>query len=424
MLKNKLIPRLTAIITGCSLVAFLLIFSACGTYNTDAKAEKITISILFGQSISDPGVEEMFADKILKEFPNVALDWESVDWDVSFYSAVNARIVAGDMPDIIIGKARDTAAFQPTGYLSPLETNIYEGVKQFALRSVSVFNVVYGVPLDLNYQGVIYNKEIFEKLGLEFPKTTAEMNTVIGVLARNGITPFAAHMRDDWYGANLLMQIASNEVFSRIPAWGDSFRAEDTSFSESKEFLRSFETVRLIVDNTWADAFSVELYECVKRFCSGDAAMFVADTRTLQSITELAADLRLGIFPYPNDSGNAKLLYEPNMTLMVNAKSENKLLAMDILSKIAKDNELIKQICEFTQSEPLIESITADSLTQLRADIERYTLDGTLADASVGSRQLRQTFLYALSKQMSGWLAGQAGLESVVQFADDNRETS
>lgn len=56
----------------------------------------------------------------------------------------------------------------------------------------------YGMPLDLSYWFVYYNKAVFEKYGLVPPTTWAELETVCDTLVKNGVTPFNLTANDGW----------------------------------------------------------------------------------------------------------------------------------------------------------------------------------------------------------------------------------
>ena len=90
-------------------LVLVLILSGCTETKNEEKVqekEAIVLSVLAGQSTSDAGVEDMIDEKIAEVFPDVKLEWECVDWGESFDAKVRARFAAGDIPDIMIGKAQ------------------------------------------------------------------------------------------------------------------------------------------------------------------------------------------------------------------------------------------------------------------------------------------------------------------------------
>lgn len=385
---------------------------------------KTVLTVLFGQSNSDPGLEDMLTDKILAEFPELSLEWESVDWGDYFAAEMQAKIASGEVPDLIIGKAQDVPAYQSSRYLASFDESFYGRIQERALDSVTVGGTVYGLPYNACYQGVIYNKNIFRQYGLEVPETLDEMEEVIARLGEAGVTPFASHFRENWYVGNITMQFAANQVFLKNPSWGDEFRAGLQSFGKSEEYANCFRQVDAIYQNTWPDALTVNQYECAKRFVNGEAAMYLTGSWSVQALYALQPDMQIGIFPYPNQDGTAQLLLEPNLTFMKNAYSSNSGMVDDILRSIYSDSELARTACAFTQTESLLKDVETDSLRQLRDSIDRYTADGRILDVTVGNRQLVWTFQDACASRIYDWLEGKIEFEEVLRFADSNRSQS
>ena len=58
-----------------------------------------------------------------------------------------------------------------SGNLAPIRESCSAMIKQDALDLVTVDGTVYGLPFNAWYQGVLYNKKIFDTYGLEVPQT-------------------------------------------------------------------------------------------------------------------------------------------------------------------------------------------------------------------------------------------------------------
>jgi ABC-type glycerol-3-phosphate transport system substrate-binding protein len=362
----------------------------------------------------------MLTDKIRQEFPDCLLDWESVDWGDYFANEMRAKIASGEIPDLVIGKAQDVAAYEQYGFLAEIPDSLAQRANALALPSVSVGGIVYGLPYNACYQGVIYNKDIFGKLGIAPPKTASGLELAISALNEAGITPFAAHMQESWYIANITMQLAMGRVFGRNPSWGDEFRGGKRLFSQDDGYVSCLSEVKRIFDNTWPDTMTVDQYECARRFAAGEAAMCVTGTWFMQALVSLSPGMSVGIFPYPNEQGTSELLFEPNLTFMVNGQGANRDLALETIGAITADLDLAKDICDFTQTDSLLAGVEAASLPQLRSDISAQAL----ADVTLGNNQMLWPFQYALGLKTREWLEGSADFESVLEYADDNHAIS
>ena len=105
------------------IVILLLSLTGCISYkenNRETERDTIVISVLAGQSTSDAGVEDMIDEWMEKNFPQVYLEWECVDWGDQFNTQMKSRIAAGEIPDIIIGKAQDVQIYAKAGNLAKI----------------------------------------------------------------------------------------------------------------------------------------------------------------------------------------------------------------------------------------------------------------------------------------------------------------
>jgi ABC-type glycerol-3-phosphate transport system substrate-binding protein len=386
--------------------------------------KRILLTVLAGQSTTDAGTEEMIDDLLEKATPGIELDWERVDWGVGFQSQMRAKFAAGEVPDIMIGKAQDVATYLPSGNLAPIPSKVLACIQDQALGPVSSGGIAYGAPYNALYQGVFYNEDIFRSLGLEPPRSRAELARVEAALRRAGITPYATHFEELWYTGNVVMQFALGEIFEKEPDWGDRFRSGRVGFAESEGFERCFGYLRGMLEDSWKDAFSIGVAECDERFAKGQAAMYVSGSWSLQTIAAVNPGMRLGLFPYPNSTGDAKLIYEPNMTFMKSSRTEHPEEVDSALEAIFASVDLATEILDFTKSTSLLKATGSEPPLLVQADIDRRRAMGGIVDATIGNTQLIWSFQDALADRLQEWLQGRASLDSVMSYADRARSLS
>lgn len=388
------------------------------------KEKKITLTVLAGQSTSDPGIEEMINHLIQENCPEINLEWECVGWGEQFSSAMRTKFAAGEVPDIMIGKAQDVVAFAPSGNLAPLTGPYVSYVLDASLPAVTMDNKIYGLSYNAFYQGVIYNKDIFNQYGIQVPKTQDELKEVIKKLKDENITPFASNFQDIWSIGNMTMQFAMNEVFNKYPNWGDLFREGKVSFLTSKEFRNCFEYNKEIYDATWEDAMAVNQSEADTRFANGEAAMYLTGTWALQTINEINPNMNLGIFPYPNTEGDAKLIFEPNMTFMKSSKTQYSEEVDKVFELIFGSKELGTEIFNFTQTTSMLKDVGSTSPRLIGSDIEEYVKANKVTDATIGNTQLIWDFQNDYSKEIRNWLQKKITIDEALKTADMNKENS
>jgi len=419
------------ILVGFSALVLCLLLSSCtrsekgaARASDEGSPRKLMLSVLAGQSTSDAGIEEMINDLISSKLPGVTLDWERMDWGEKFQSQMQAKFAAGEVPDIMIGKAQDVATYYPSGNLAPIPAALMQYVREPSLPAVTINGTAFGIPYNAFYQGVFYNKDLFEKLRLGVPATPGELSTLVKSLKARHVVPFAAHFEESWYGGNILMQFAIGSVFNSTPDWGDRFRAGKVSFSGSPAIQRCFAGVREVLDDTWSDALSIDQTECDERFARGDAAMYVTGSWTLQNIDTEKPHVRVGIFPYPNEGGDARLIFEPNMTFMKSSRTSHADAVDQVLNAIFESKDLASEIFDFTKTSSLLKNVGPEVPLLIQSDIDGFLKAGRVVDATVGNRQLIWSFQEKVASRMYDWLQGKSSLAAVLSFADQNRPLS
>lgn len=373
--------------------------------------DNTTIQILAGQSTSDAGSEEMIEQVLREKFPDVDFQWICVDWGDAFAPQMTSRFAAGKVPDILIGKAQDIPVYQELGAILPIDSNVCSGIAPDALEQVTVDGKLYGLPYNTLYQGVLYNKEIFEELGLSAPQTREDLEQVVAACEAAGITPFAVHFGDIWAVGNVTMQLWMNDLFLQYPNWD-----KNGDFTAEPLIQDAFVQCRYMREHSFPDAMQINQTECDQRFARGEAAMFMTGTWTLQTLMQQSPDTKFGIFPYPNTTGNANLLEETNMTFMKGHTGKDTALVDDILLEIGRNQALASEITEFTTSNStLIEQMNSGEALTL-SDSERYRESGRTANVAIGNAQFTWPFQVAVAEQTVRWMNGTLDMDGLLDF--------
>lgn len=156
-------------------VSILLIcmLTACGGSDTSGR-----VQIEFFQN--KPEAKGSF-DALIQKFNESQSDITVVHVNPPDAETVlKTRVVKDDIPDIVGMGATDTYSLLAQSGIfmdmtgSPLLSRIDETYVQM-LKDVSGMEEVIGIPYSTNANGVMYNKEIFSKLGLSVPRTWDEL---------------------------------------------------------------------------------------------------------------------------------------------------------------------------------------------------------------------------------------------------------
>ena len=410
-------------ISAFILSAVLLV--VCGGQSASA-AENVTLRILAGQSTTDAGIEKMIDEALAKKYPHITLEWECVDWGKDFQPKMQVYIQSG-LPDVMVGKAQDVATYGSQGLLGDMKGKPYlNEVFDSAIPGVTIDGKVYGLIYNALYQGVYYNRALFSKFNVKIPDNFAELQKAIDTFKANGVMPFATHMVDTWSIGNVTMQFAVNDVFRKTPDWGDQFRAGKVNFADTPAYKHCYEYNKLIYENTWKDmTFSMEQTACDAKMVMGEAAMKVSGSWSIQNFLDVDENFDFGIFPFPNQDGDSKLLFEPNITFMKSAASPHQEAIDQLFEVLTADKELGLKIYDFTKTAPMIKGVTPTFRNPSQSDIDKYAAMGRIQDVNLGNNQLQWGgFQEENAKDIAEYLLGKITIDDALKASDARRANS
>ena len=415
--------RLTGVLLTAVMVTTLA--AGCGSgEGSGGDEEKVTLTVLAGQSTSDAGIEDMIDEALAEKYPNIELEWECVDWGNDFQPKMQQYMQSG-LPDIMIGKAQDVATYAPQGVLGEIDSGYLDRGLDAARENVTIDGKTYGLVYNAMYQGVYYNKTMFEENGWEVPETLDDLQKIIDDCNEKGIIPFGSHMVDTWSIGNVTMQFAMNDVFNNNPSWGDDFRAGKVSFSDSEEMQTAYEYNKLIYDNTFPETFSTEQTDCDARMVQGEVAMKVSGSWSIQNFLDIDENFEFGIFPFPNKTGDSKLIFEPNITIMTSADTEHQDEVNQVLELLTSDKELAVEILDYTKTASMLKDVTPTFSNPSQEDIDKYAAEGRIVDVTLGNNQLVWGgFQEENAKDIAAWLQGDITFEDCLKASDDRVDAS
>ena len=387
--------------------------------SSDDAGDEVTLTVLAGQSTTDAGIEDMIDEALAEKYPEVTLEWECVDWGNDFQPKMQQYMQSG-LPDIMIGKAQDVATYAPLGVLGTIDDTYLDKGLDAARENVTIDGSTYGLVYNALYQGVYYNKTMFKENGWEIPKTMDDLQKIIDDCNAKGITPFASHMVDTWSIGNVTMQFMMNDVFNHTPDWGDQFRDGKVSFSEDKNMQTAYQYNKLIFDNTFPETFSTEQTDCDAKMVLGEAAMKVSGSWSIQNFLDIDENFDFGIFPFPNQTGDSKLIFEPNITVMTSAATKHQDAIDKVLDVLTSDTELATEIYDYTKTASMIKDVSPTFENPSQEDIDKYAASGDIVDVTLGNNQLVWGgFQEENAKYIASWLQGEISFEDALKASDD-----
>lgn len=190
-----------------------------------------------------------------------------------------------------IVELRETDTLAQAGLLAPMPEEVYSLVVNPAIRG----GICYGVPRYSTTQGMIYNADIFERLGLSVPHTYEEFLQVCATLKASGYDAIALGAGD-----NRNMKFWGNYLFCNYIAKGNGqvcWTKEKTA-----EMLGDFRDLasRGYINSRYR---AVSGREAARAISARQAVMVYGGPWMLPQIENLNPQIRLGFFFLPGKNG-------------------------------------------------------------------------------------------------------------------------
>ena len=318
-MKKKVV--MATILVATSIVTTF--FTGCSS-NVGTSKDKKQI-VFFSNKIEAVDTYKKLVEKFEHENPDIDV---VVSAPPDATTVLKTRLVKGDAPNIIsLSADRTFADFVDANILEDLsgkiDFDVIDPVYSQMLKDLELEKVEgnFGVPYALNASGVIYNKDIFEKLNLSIPKTWDEFINVAKIVKDNGIIPFYFTLKDSWTSLPPWNTIASTLVSS------DSFQKInnlETTFNELYD--ETTDKIIQLMDYGHSDNFGMGYNDGNTAFAQGETAMYLQGSYAIAPILTVNPNLNLGMFPLPasNNEEENKLLSGVDVYFAIPKDSKNK----------------------------------------------------------------------------------------------------
>lgn len=221
--------------------------------------------------------------------------------NTEYNTILSTSLQAGAGPDILqLRSYGGMEALANAGYLVPLDDRVeaLQGFDPYVLLGSTDRRDghIYGVPVALSTIQVLYNVDIFDKLGLHEPETWADFLATAQALKDAGYTPFANGTKDPWTLETFFGVVAPNfyggtEFYNDVVAGKVTF--EDPRFKAGIE--KMLELRPYLPKNYMGIGYT----DMQSMFAYGMAGMWLAGSYELGTMAKMNPDLKIGVFPVP-----------------------------------------------------------------------------------------------------------------------------
>lgn len=310
-MRKRVLVSIIAIVTIVLIVlGGWLLFESISEYNKSKESVKQTESDEFTDEVEldvtfislesswNMAMSSMISD-FEEENPDIEINYKVYSESGLYDDTINKLYARGELGDVV--EIITPAIYAENDVLYPIPDSIADKTD-----AVSVYKgETYGVGTVGYTTGVIYNKRMFEKFGLEEPETYEDFLNICQTLKDHGITPMIAGGANDWHLSFLLNHFLRTDILERKADWLSDLRLGKVSWTDS-------EPVAMLTDMTdlFNSGYIDSLWETIP---DGSIASMMADESVamvysggwmISDIQNISKNVDIGWFFLPDEDGN------------------------------------------------------------------------------------------------------------------------
>jgi ABC-type sugar transport system, periplasmic component len=297
---------------------------ACAAGNKDAdKSGKVSLE-LFSNKPESISTLQGLIDDFQKENPNIAI---TLTAPPQAETVLMTRLSKNDIPDIMsVGGNATFGELARNGVYADLSSTKYVALVQPAYIDMlqrlvgNGSKAVYGIPYASNANGVIYNKDKLQKLGVTPPKTWDEFVAILEKAKKAGETPIMFTLQDAWTSLIPWNSLSSNLIAKDFPARETA--GKTTFAAEYKEVATK---IYQLTQYGHSDNFGVGYGDGNTAFANGKGVFLLQGNWAIPEVLKANPKANLGVFPFPvsNDVSKNNLVSGVDVLIGVSAKTKH-----------------------------------------------------------------------------------------------------
>lgn len=246
-------------------------------------------------------------NRFMEKYPNIKIVDVANEND-PYKTKLATAMAAGEEPDIFVSWGGGwLESFIDEGKVLDIDDWVKGIEDEYYESALSLFQIKgknYALPYSCGPAPVYYNRQIYADLGLEVPKTVAELEANCDKIKEAGITPFALGNSSQWPGALTFIYLSLRE--GGKDAFLNAYNRENGGTFEDESFIKAGQTIQDWVNKGYypegCNAINYDTGGSRMLFYSGQAAHIVQTNGMFSNCLSEAPefyDNNLGIFNYP-----------------------------------------------------------------------------------------------------------------------------
>ncbi|WP_350276081.1 extracellular solute-binding protein [Kribbella sp. HUAS MG21] len=310
-----------ALLAVCSLTLSACSAGSLGSSDDAGTGGSVELTYLIGNQDQDVKSAEQLTKDFQAKNPNITIKLETRPAGSEGDNIVKTRLSTGDMPEVFAYNTGSLfQAIAPQKNLVPIGDQPYIGdLDENFTKTVTADGQVYGVPTGGFMGGaVLYSIPVYQKLGLQVPKTWAEFmaNNAKIKAAGGGVAPVIQTYGETWTSQLFVLGDFHN-VSAVEPDFADRYTKNQAKYATSPSALKGFEHTQAVHDGGYQnkDFASAKLPDGLKMLATGKGAHYPNLSGVVANMVSTYPDAAktVGLFALPGDdaSKNGLTLWTP-----------------------------------------------------------------------------------------------------------------
>lgn len=308
------------------------------------EAEPVTLTYLVDDSEANSSMARALAAAYMAINPNVTINVETRPGGTEGDNIVKTRLATGEMTDVFwYNSGSLLQALNPAQTIvdisgEPFMANVAESFFPTVSQGEQVFGVPTGTAMG---GGILYNKAVYEDLGLSVPTTWAEFVANNEAIKAAGIAPvIATYDGTSTWTSQLFVLADYFNVEQAHPTFAEDFTANQAKYATTPEAMAGFGYLQQAYESDWyqPDYATTTFEQGLKLLADGVGAHYPMLTFALSTIATNWPDQvnDIGFFPVPGTdaAANGATIWMPPATYIANT-TEHVEEAKDFLAFIA-----------------------------------------------------------------------------------------
>ena len=266
--------------------------------------------------------------------PNVTINYETTQND--YPTLLKTRINAGMTPDIFsTTSGKEIADYAEYSYNFANEPAAEAMDPAVAAMMVYGDDEIHGFALKGNFFGMIYNKAIFDEVGIEVPKTLDEFEAACEAISAAGYQPVTTGFAEWWVFKHVMqhfMDAATDDPAAMVAA----FQAGEAHIKDYPVLYDNFfRFIDLAVKYGDNKPLETDLAGEDSAMGTGKAAMMLGQGPWVEAdILAIDEEMQLGFAGYPvsDDPAQSQIIAGSDQALRINKDSANLQAVLDFVN--------------------------------------------------------------------------------------------